>query len=202
MPNNLVFNNVASELQVQIFGLNGSNVKAVAVDASGNFVVSVSTVTIASGTFTVSGGTIDVVSALSAGTVTVRGGTIDVVSALSAGTVTVTGGTIQQIPAFTETSTTIAVGTSTVDALEIDTSTQKVYSFYVANSAGTGIITALLQISPTNVATFYVNDTSTALTIAPGVKGVLVAAEFLRFTKLQLIATAAASAICYFDAQS
>lgn len=190
MPNNLVFNNVASEMQTQIFGRNGTNVVAILTDTSGNLLVV--------GTVTVQGGTLN---ALSAGTVTVQGGTIDV---LSAGTVTVQGGTIQEIPVFFSTNTTVGVGTATLDALEVETATKKVYSFYVANIQGTATLTAFLQISPTNAnATYYVNDTSSSFTIAAGAQAVLVAAKFLRYTKLRLVSTAAtATALVYFDSQS
>ena len=40
MPNNLVFNRVASDLKVQIYGLYSNTATAVAVDASGNLLIS------------------------------------------------------------------------------------------------------------------------------------------------------------------
>lgn len=275
MPNNLVFNNTASELKTQIYGNNAGNVVAVAVDANGNFIlgtltaiVSAGTVTVSGGTIdtvqaltagtvtiqggtidtvqaltagtvtieggtidtiqaltagtvtiqggtidivqaltagtvTIQGGTIDTVQALTAGTVTIQGGTIDAVQALTAGTVTIQGGTIQAMPFFTSTDTTIAVTTASVDALTLETATQKVYSFYVANVGGANTITALLMISPTNAnATYFVTDSSTQFTIGPTGAAVLIPMRFLRYTKLQLIASGPTSALCYFNAQS
>lgn len=222
MPNNLIFNDVASSLQTQIFGKNGSNIVPVSVDSSGNFMVSTVTTIVSSGSITVQGGTIDVVSALSAGTVTVRGGTIDVVSALSAGTVTVSGGTIdvvsaltagtvtvqggtiQTVPVYTSTNTTVLLSTTaTVDALTADTSAQKMYSFYVNNIGTVNTVTALLRISPVDTGTYYVNDSSTSYSIPPGSAAVLVPAKYLNYTKLQLIANAApATALVYYNSQS
>lgn len=250
MPNNLVFNDIASQLKVQMYGSDGTNLQPVSVNATGGLAmagtvtvsagtvtVSAGTVTVSAGTVTVSGGTISTVSALtagtvtvsggtisqlSAGTVTVSGGTISTVSALTAGTVTVSGGTISTVSALTagtvtvsggtlqtlsifssDTATTVGVGTATVDTLAEDTSTQKVYSYYVANVAGTETLTAWLQIAPVNSSTYYTNDSSTQYTIGPGEKAVLVAQKFLRYTKLQLLATGAtATALCYFQAQT
>jgi len=247
MPNNLVFNDIASQLKVQMYGSDGTNLQPVSVNATGGLAmagtvtvsagtvtVSAGTVTVSAGTVTVSGGTIDqltagtvtisggtisqlsagtvtvsggtisTVSALTAGTVTVSGGTISTVSALTAGTVTVSGGTLQTLSIFSsDTATTVGVGTATVDTLAEDTSTQKVYSYYVANVAGTETLTAWLQIAPVNSSTYYTNDSSTQYTIGPGEKAVLVAQKFLRYTKLQLLATGAtATALCYFQAQT
>lgn len=148
VPNNIVFNNVASEMQTQIFGQNGSNVLPIAVDAAGNIITSA-------------------------------------------------------VPVFTNTSTTLGVGTSTIDVIVADTSAQRMYSFYVKNTGAANTVTALLQISPSNTATFYVNDSSTAYSLGPGSAAVLVAQKYLNFTKLQLIASAASATVqCYYNSQS
>ncbi len=247
MPNNLVFNDIASQLKVQMYGSDGTNLQAVSVSASGGLAmagtvtvtagtvtVSAGTVTVSAGTMTISGGTISqltagtvtieggtistvsaltagtvtisggTISQLSAGTVTIEGGTISTVSALTAGTVTVSGGTLQTLSIFSsDTATAVGVGTATVDTLAEDTSTQKVYSFYVANVQGTETITAWLQIAPVNSATYYTNDSATQYTIGPGDIAVLVPSKFLNYTKLQLIATGqTATALCYYQAQS
>ena len=201
MPNNLVFNDIASELKVQMYGSNGMDLQLVSVSADGGLAMD--------GTVTLSGGTIDV---LTAGTVSVSGGTIDTVSALTAGTVSVSGGTIDALTAgtvktfslfTTDTTTSFAVGTSTVSTLVENTSTQKVYSFYVANVAGAFIITAWLQVAPAAGDTYYTNDSATQYTIAPSGKAVLVPSKFLNYTRLQMIATgASASALCIYQAQS
>ncbi len=285
MPNNLVFNNVASDLVVQIYGKNGSNVLPIATDASGNLMVGTVTAIFDSGTVTVQGGTIDVVSALTAGTVTVSGGTIDaltagtvtvsggtvdvvsaltagtvtvsggtidaltagtvtvsggtvdvvsaltagtvtvsggtidaltagtvtvsggtvdVVSALTAGTVTVSGGTIQTEPLFVTDNVSVSVSNAaTVDALIKDTSTQKVFSYWISNIEGTGTVDAWLQISPVDSATYYVNDSTTVYQVGPGEKTVLIPEKFLNFTKLQLINESdTATVLCYYNAQT
>lgn len=148
MPNNIVFNNVASEMQTQIFGKNGTNVLPVAVDASGNIIASM-------------------------------------------------------LPITTNTSTTIGVLTASIDAMVADTSGQKIYSFYVKNIGTANTVTALLQIAPSNTATYYINDSSTSYVLGPGSAAVLVAAKYLNYTKLQLIASAATATVeCYYNAQA
>jgi hypothetical protein len=184
---------------VTIEGGTISQLSAGTVTIEGGTISTVSALT--AGTVTISGGTI---SQLSAGTVTIEGGTISTVSALTAGTVTVSGGTLQTLSIFSsDTATAVGVGTATVDTLTEDTSTQKVYSFYVANVQGTETITAWLQIAPVNSATYYTNDSATQYTIGPGDIAVLVPSKFLNYTKLQLIATGqTATALCYYQAQS
>ena len=139
---------------------------------------------------------------MSAGTVTVTGGTIDTVSALTAGTVTVSGGTIQSIPVFTNTDSTLEVGTTTLSVLDEDTSTQKVYSYYVVNLSATETVTAWLEIAPVDTNTYFVSDSSGTFTISPTDQAVLVAKQFLNYTRLRLVATASSSVECYYNAQS
>jgi len=167
------------------------------VTVNGGTISTVSALT--AGTVTVQGGTID---ALLAGTVTVNGGTISTVSALTAGTVTVQGGTIQTIPAFTTLITATDVGTTTLSVLDEDTSLQKVYSYYVVNLSSTETVTAWLEISPTDVATYFVSDSSGTFTVGPTDMAVLVAKQFLNYTRLRLVATASSSVECYYNAQS
>lgn len=258
MPNDLVFNNVASNLLSQMFGLNPlGNVVPIQTDNAGNILIdgtvtvsggtidtisaltagtvtvtggtidtisalTAGTVTVTGGTVTVTGGTIDTISALTAGTVTVTGGTIDTISALTAGTVTVSGGTIDAltagtvtvsggtvtvqgtvtantVPAYEETSTTLSVGTTTVDVLEIDTSQKRFSSFYIYNTGNTETVTARLEISPTDTTAYYLNDNTTATTIGPNSKAILVPGLYLRFTKLLLSATASTPVEAYFN---
>jgi hypothetical protein len=243
MPNNLVFNNVASQMQTQIFGQNGSNILAVQTDTSGNLrIVGTVTAVITSGTVTalldtvtavVSSGTItallgtvtavvtsgtvtallDTVTAVvSSGTITALLGTVtavvtsgtitallDTVTAVvTSGTVTALLGTVTavvafgtvtalSVAAFAETATTVVVSAnSTITALTSNTSLQKVYSFYVANTSGADTLTAILQISPVNTETFYLTEPTGVTAIAPSSKSVLVAQKYLKFTRLLL----------------
>ncbi|MCX7745946.1 MAG: DUF6385 domain-containing protein [Clostridia bacterium] len=200
MPNNLIFSNVASELQVQIFGKNGSNVLPLQTDTSGNLVAVVATVSaLTAGTVTVQGGTITTVSTVD---------TVNTVSALTAGTVTVQGGTINTVPIATTSFTTLELSTSTSNVLQMQTATQNIYSYYVVNLSETDTVTALLQISPVSTGTYFVNDTSTIVTLGPvsgGVtsKGVLVAAKYLQYTRLSLSASAGTPTVeCYYNAHA
>jgi hypothetical protein len=103
--------------------------------------------------------------------------------------------------AFTETNTTIdgLVGTGTV--LQTDTSQYSLYSFYV-NNTGDAAITVQLQISPTEADDYFVDDGSGPVSVAAGEKAVLVAKNFLRYTRVYYDSGAAtATAAFYFNGQ-
>ncbi|HEX3029915.1 MAG TPA: DUF6385 domain-containing protein [Clostridia bacterium] len=104
---------------------------------------------------------------------------------------------------FTETSTSIAnfQGT-TITALTMDTSQQKMYSFYVLNNS-VNTATAFLQISPLGTEGYYYNDSASAQ-LLPNGKAVLVAEKFLKFTRLMIQAGSAAtvSAEVYYNSQT
>lgn len=147
MPNDLVFNNVASDLKTQIYGSNTST--PVQQDANGNLMV------------TMSGN------------------------------------------AFTESNLTIAdFISSTVTAMTQNTSQQNMYSFYVTNTSA-NTATAWLQISPTDVETYFVNDSTGKQVVAPSSSLVLVPKYFLKYTRvmLQNSTTATTSAFVYYNAQ-
>ena len=225
MPNNLVFSNVASQLQTQIFGQNGTDVLAIKTDADGNIIVTgtvtanLSTVTaiVDSGTITallstvtaiVDSGTITAL--LSTVTAIVDSGTITallstVTAIVDSGTITALLSTVTAVtlPQFSESTTAVAqIVNETVTALTADTSQQRMYSFYVANTSA-ALLTAFLQISPTTAESYFVNDGSTIYTVAGASQAVLVAERYLKYTRLMLQAGAdTASAIVYFNAQS
>lgn len=229
MPNNLVFNNVASNLQAQIYGQNPTgDAVAIQTDANGNIIIGAGTITVLggsltvlAGTVTVSGGTVTVEAGtvtVAGGTVTVAGGTVTVAGGtvtVEAGTVTVAGGTITvsggtvtvqgsitTASDFSETSTTIFINPAagTITALTVDTSAKTLYSFYVFNTAGTNTISARLQVAPTNTSSYFVNDTTTAV-IADDTnpKAVLVPGFYLKWTRLVLSATGSTTVDVYFN---
>ncbi len=193
MPNNIVFNNVANQLQTQIYGQEGSNVRPVQTDASGNLIVT--------GTVTALVATVTAV--VASGTITALLSTVTAV--VQSGTVTALLSTVTAValPQFTETSTTVAqIVSQTIPALTADTSAQRMYSFYVANTSAASL-TAFLQISPTTAETYFVNDASSAFVLAGAARAVLVAQKYLRYTRLMLQAGAdTASAIAYYNGQS
>ncbi len=209
MPNNLVFSNVASQLQTQIFGQNGSDVLPLQTDGDGNLIV-VGTVTATLGTVTaiIDSGTITAL--LSTVTAIVDSGTITallstVTAIVDSGTITALLSTVTAItlPDFSASNTTVAqIVNETVTALSVDTSQQRMYSFYVANTSAASL-TAFLQISPTTAESYFINDTSCMFTIAGTSQAVLVAQRYLRYTRLMLQAGAdTASAIVYYNSQS
>lgn len=208
MPNNLVFNTVASELKTQIYGFDGANVQPVATDSNGNLLISGTvTANIATVTAIVESGTITAL--LSTVTAVVASGTITallatVTAVVESGTITALVSTVTAITevSFTETDTAITVSPgATVTALTEDTSTTRTVSFYVQNTAAVQMA-AILQEAPTDVEGFYVND-GVATTIAAAAQTILVPSKFLRFTRVLVgSATDTASANVYYNAQS
>jgi hypothetical protein len=190
VPNNLVFNNVASQLKTQLYGYDGSSVVAIQTDASGNIkIVGVSGDTIPvsiADTVTV---TIPDTVAVTAADLDIRNlsGTQD--SVLKAGSY------------FTESSNALTDIVSTGIALTIDNSQQDIYSFYVKNT-GAAAVSVKLQISPTDAADYFTDDTSGEISIAGGSTDVLVAQKFLRYTRLFYNASDTTSIEVYYNAHA
>jgi hypothetical protein len=147
---------------------------------------------------------------LSTVTAVVESGTITallstVTAVVESGTITALLSTVTAVtlPQFTESSTTIAqIVSQTISAMTIDTSAQRMYSFYVANTSA-ATLTAFLQISPLDTETYFINDASTVIALSGNSKGVLLAQKYLKYTRLMLQAGAAtASAEVYFNSQS
>jgi len=161
------------------------------VVTSGTITALLDTVTavVTSGTITA---LLDTVTAVvTSGTITAL---LDTVTAVvTSGTITALLDTVTAVTSaiFTETSTTVVdITNQTVTTLTLDTSLQKVFSFYVSNIAANGTVTALLRIAPVNTDTFYVNDETGPIAIGPNSKSVLAAQKFLKFTRLVLNAGA------------
>ncbi|MBF8984569.1 hypothetical protein IZY60_13565, partial [Lutibacter sp. B2] len=96
---------------------------------------------------------------------------------------------------FTEDSTQVAVTTSTVYILNEDTSEKDIYSFYVKNEGDN--VTVQLEISPDG--TTYINDTSTALDLSSGSEDVLVAAKYLKNTRLAIVGAGTSTVTAYYN---
>lgn len=177
MPNNIVFNHVAEELHTQIFGQNGNDIVPIQTDPAGNLLV--------------------------AGTLTALMSTVTAI--VDSGTITALLSTVTAVtlPIFTEESTTIAeIVNETASALTVETSLQRMYSFYVANTSA-ATLTAFLQISPTTADTYFLNDASGAVGIAGSAQAVLVAQKYMRYTRLMLQAGAdTASAVAFYNGQT
>ncbi|WP_145993159.1 DUF6385 domain-containing protein [Tepidibacter mesophilus] len=97
---------------------------------------------------------------------------------------------------FTEDSTSIDGVTDAAAILAKDTSEQGIYSYYVTNT-GTNSIDLKLQISPTTTDTYFVDDISGTVTVAAGQKAVLVAQQYLKYTRLYYDTS---GATCTFEA--
>ena len=206
MPNNLVFNNVASQLQTTINGVDGGGIaKPILTDTDGRLDL---------GSVTVTAAAFDIRLLTATDIVTVTAENFDIRPLTDADVVTVTATDLDIRPltatgdsvglgarAFTETNTTIdgLVGTGTV--LQTDTSQYSLYSFYV-NNTGDAAITVQLQISPTEADDYFVDDGSGPVSVAAGEKAVLVAKNFLRYTRVYYDSGAAtATAAFYFNGQ-
>jgi len=73
-------------------------------------------------------------------------------------------------------------------ALTMDSSEKNLYSFYVTNTSTTSAdIQFKLQVAPTDVATYYTDDSSTVYTVAAGSMAVLVPKYYLHYTRLYYV---------------
>ncbi|KXG74408.1 DUF6385 domain-containing protein [Thermotalea metallivorans] len=209
MPNHLVFNNVAKELQTLINGVDGGGTaRPILTDANGRLDLGTVTVTATNLDIRPLSGTTDSITVtatdfdirpLSGATDSITVTAIDFdIRPLSGATdsITVTAidfdirplsGATDSIQLssrlFTESSTTIAGVTDSGAIFVQETGEQSMYSFYVYNT-GSSTITVNLQISPTTASSYFVDDGSGAKAVAAGEKAVLVAQEFLRYTRL------------------
>ena len=235
MPNNIVFNEVAEQLKVQIYGTDGSNVLPLATDDSGNVTVTAEdfdirqltasdtitvtaedfdirqltasdTITVtaedfdirqltASDTITVTAEDFDIRQLTASDTITVTAEDFDIRQLTASDTITVTaedfdirglsGATDSVIKAgclFTEDSNTITGASGTGIALTIDTSQFSDYSFYIRNN-GTDPVDITLQVSPSNVNDYYVDD-STSVNIGADGKKVITPKYYLKHTRI------------------
>ena len=203
MPNNLVFNNSAQELKVQIYGItSGAAVTGLLVVTSGNMQIGGSVTATIANTVTVTG------------QVTVTANNFSIRALASAtDTVSVTGSVTATIAntvsvslaghGFTTSTLTIttADGALTSTAFQFDTSQYKDYSFYVVNT-GTAAVSVRLQISPTTTQTFFANDNTTEVSLAQNAQTVLVPGIFLNYTRIQVRGAQTVTAIAYFNGQN
>lgn len=194
MPNNLVFNNVASQLKTQLYAQYNEDVIALKADSLGDLLIA-GTVNIGN-TLTVQGtvyvgdtvtvqGTVNVGNTVPiSGTVNI-GNTVPVTGTVNVeNTVPVSGAiTAYTTMAYTENNVTITAGTGTSVTLTFDNSQFSLLSYYVKNNA-TNTITVRLQISPTLNDAYFTNDEIDPTFVAPASIVVLVPKYYLRFTRL------------------
>lgn len=194
--NNLVFNNVASQLKTSIYGQapNGS-FEAIQIDSAGNIKT---TITNASLTVAVSNPVTIANSRLSVAVVN----PITVANAITIAnsSLTVTVGS----NAFTSSSVlnVTAIGTNSI-MNNTDISNLKTASFLVYNN-GLNTLTVSLQLSPTQNDIDYITDPNNQnLTIAPGTGQIIVVDLFAHYARLQYNQGRSSTTISvYFNGQA
>lgn len=165
MPNNLVFNGVADQLQMTINGVDDTgNSKQILTDSDGRLQIS---------TVTVTAENLDIRS-LSAATDSIR---------ISGRLLTEDNATFED------------VNDATATFIQ-NTGEYSLYSFYVFNT-GSNTLTVQLQVSPTSTDSYFMDDTSGSVGLGPGDKATLVAAKFLKYTRMYYDTGGVA---CSFDA--
>ncbi|TCK98614.1 hypothetical protein EDC19_1046 [Natranaerovirga hydrolytica] len=87
---------------------------------------------------------------------------------------------------FTESYTQLVDVTDSGSVMEVDTSEQDTYTFYVRNlETSTGTLVVGLEISPTTTDDFFVLDEATGtFTLQPGSVGVLVPSTYMKYTRV------------------
>jgi len=105
---------------------------------------------------------------------------------------------------YTSDNTTIAsiATTATGTALQENTSDKSLYSFYVKNNSSTASVSVKLQVSPTSTSSYFIDDSSTAITLATGAATVLVPKVYQAYTQLyytNLDETDTAAIVAYYD---
>ncbi|MBA1335421.1 MAG: hypothetical protein HPY66_1044 [Firmicutes bacterium] len=190
MPNNIVFNNVASQLKTQLYGYDGSSVVPIMTDASGNIKI----VGVSGDTIPVS--IADPVTVTIPDTVAVTAADLDIRDLSGTRDSVIKAGSY-----FSESIITLPNITSTGIALTIDNSQQDIYSFYVKNT-GAAAVSVKLQISPTDVDDYFTDDPSNETLIAADNMDVLVAQKFLRYTRVYYNASDTTSIEVYYNAHA
>lgn len=90
--------------------------------------------------------------------------------------------------------TVVLASLGTGGALTLDSSEKGLYTYYVRNLGDATSVTVKLQVSPTETATYYVDDSSTTYTLAPnGGTAVLIPKYYMHYTRLFLTNSDAAS---------
>lgn len=190
MPNNIVFNNVASQLKTQLYGYDGSSVVPIQTDASGNIKI----VGVSGDTIPVS--IADPVTVTIPDTVAITAAELDIRDLTGTRDSVIKAGSY-----FSDDDSTLADIASTGIALTVDNSQQDIYSFYVRNT-GAAAVSVKLQISPTDNADYFTDDPSGETSIADGDADVLVAQKFLRYTRLYYDASDTTSIEVYYNAHA
>lgn len=151
MPNNIVFNNVASELKTQIYGQDETGVlHGILTDTEGRIEVAISD------------------------TLNIR--------ELSAATDSIAlGGRIA-----TESVVELTDFTDTGVVLQMDTSEQDIYSFYVLNADDSGdTLTVRLQVSPTEAEEYFIDDVAAGtFTLGIGDAAAIVPSKYFHYTRI------------------
>ena len=73
---------------------------------------------------------------------------------------------------------------ATGTALQENTSDKGLYSFYVRNTSEDASVSVKLQVSPTTAAAYFIDDSSTAVTLGTGAATVLVPKVYQAYTQL------------------
>ena len=180
MPNNLVFNNVASQLQTQISGQDNTGVvRKILTDTDGRLLIGEVTITATDLEIRpLSGATDSITIANAAVTVTATNFEIRPLSA-DTDSISLAG------RLFTESNIAVNNVTDSGGIFAQNTGECSMYSFYVYNR-GPNPLTVSLQISPVDDDDYYVFDggAESSATIETDEKIVLVAEKYLKFTRL------------------
>ena len=94
-------------------------------------------------------------------------------------------GNLEMGVSFTSlTASLTAPASGTGIAITLDSSEKSLYSFYAMNSGTTSTLTVKLQVSPTTLASYFIDDSSTPVVLAPSAAAVLVPKYYLNYTRL------------------
>ena len=188
--NYLIFNTNAANLKATVYGMDNNQVKPVAVDSNGYFVLS------PLGAVTVTATNLDI---------------RDLNSATDSVTVTATDLDIRNLSGTQDSvqlyncgfvedtlSTTVASGTSFL--LVKDISAYRQNSYYLKNN-GSNSVTIAMQLSPVNTSSYFVDDASTA-TVTAGGGGIVAATVAMKFARLRVTASASTAVEVYYNGRA
>ena len=108
--------------------------------------------------------------------------------------------------AYTSAAETVVLGTTeSGGAMTLDSSEKSLYSYYVRNLGDETTVTVKLQVSPTETASYYVDDSSTTYTLEPdGGTAILIPKYYLHYTRLYIDnpdASSTATVQVFYDAR-
>lgn len=190
MPNYLIFNNDASNLKTIIYGVNGKIIKPLAVDSSGRFLFSSSSV------ITVTATNLDIRNLNSA-----QDSMLVMATDLDIRNLSGIQDSVQvSSEGFVEDSITTTVAAGTTYLLTKNVGQYRENSFFIRNN-GSSSITVTLQIAPENNDIYYVDNSSTQ-NVSASSNNITTTTMVMKYARLKVVASTSTNVVAYYNGRA